>query len=94
MTNTEDDFKALTTALEAGAWGLLVKCVTEAEGPGASLALLQNVRAGRGEVDLTVRFGQLGVTYSAAYLSQGAASPLFTVTIQYPPAADAPGVVH
>lgn len=90
----DEGVKAMTTAMEAGLWGLVVKCMTEGEGQGAALALLENVRSGRGAVDVQVSLASDGVTYVARYLSQGAASPLFTVNIAYPPAAGGAEVVH
>lgn len=89
-----EDVKVMTTAMEAGLWGLVVKCMTEGEGQGAALALLENVRAGRGEVDVQVSLDKQGVRYVARYLSQGGASPLFTVNIGYPPAGGGAKGVH
>lgn len=89
-----EEMAVLTTAMEAGLWGLVVKCMTEGEGQGAALALLENVRAGRGAVDVQVSLASGGVTYVARYLSQGGASPLFTVNIAYPPAGGGAKGVH
>ncbi len=87
--------KTLTTAAEAGLWGLALNALTQTEGPGAAQALLSNVRSGKGEVLCLVRFHGHEVTLEGLYDSHGARSPLFNVTLtQAPDLPSSAGSLH
>ena len=81
----ENEIRTLTTAVEAGLWGLVVKALAHEEGGGATLATLGKVRSGQAEVECSVRFHREGVTYRGDYVSHGNRSHLFTVNVAYPP---------
>lgn len=90
-----DKVKTLTTAAEAGLWGLALNALNQTEGAGAALALLGNVRSGKGEVLCLVRFHGGAVTLEGVYDSHGARSPLFNVTLtQAPDLASGAGGLH
>lgn len=90
-----DKVKTLTTAAEAGLWGLALNALNQTEGAGAAMALLGNVRSGKGDVLCLVRFHGHEVSLEGVYESHGARSPLFNVTLtQAPDLPSGTGGVH
>lgn len=88
-SNTNDDVRVFTSAVEAGIWGLVLKAMGHEEGSGAAAALLANVQAGRADVECLVRFHSGGVVHEAFYASHGTRSHLFTINITHPGNPDA-----
>lgn len=80
-----DKVKSFTVAAEAGLWGLALNALIQTEGGAAALALLGNVRSGKGDVVCLARFHGDRVTFEGVYDSHGERSPLFCVTLTQSP---------
>jgi hypothetical protein len=83
-----EDVMVCFGAVETGVFGLVVKALTQEEGPAAAQLTVNNVREGRGVVECMVRLHAGGSMIEGSYVSHGARSHLFTINTNPPKSGD------